>query len=51
MKGEKSTTGSTFNIRIAQLPDSLVAGHMRLEPHQLFQVAAADREDVQVKFG
>jgi LemA protein len=41
---------NTFNIRIAEIPDSLVAGHMHLQPHQLFQVTAADREDVQVKF-
>ena len=41
---------NTFNIRIAQFPDSLMAGQLRLQPHQLFQVAAADREDVQVKF-
>ena len=41
---------NTYNIRIAQIPDSLVAGYMRLQPRQLFQVAATDRGDVTVKF-
>ena len=41
---------NTFNIRIAQIPDTFVARFMNLQPHALFQVAAADREDVQVKF-
>ncbi len=31
---------NTFNIRIAEIPVSLVAGYMRLQPRQLFQVAA-----------
>jgi LemA protein len=39
-----------FNIRIAQIPDVLVARFMNLQPHPLFEVAPADREDVQVKF-
>jgi len=39
-----------FNIRIAQVPANFVAGFMHLQPHPLFQVAEADREDVQVKF-
>jgi len=41
---------NTYNIRIAQIPDTLVAHFMGLQPRQLFQVAAGDREDVQVKF-
>jgi LemA protein len=41
---------SVFNIRIAQIPDSFVARFMNLQPHALFQVAEADREDVQVRF-
>ena len=41
---------NTYNIRIAQIPDTLVAHFMSLQPRQLFQVAAGDREDVQVKF-
>jgi LemA protein len=39
-----------YNIRIAQIPANFVAGFMGLQPHALFQVAEADREDVQVKF-
>jgi LemA protein len=39
-----------YNIRIAQIPASFVAGCMHLQPHALFQVAETDREDVQVKF-
>jgi len=41
---------NAFNIRIAQIPDMFVARMMNLQPHPLLQVAAADREDVQVKF-
>ncbi len=41
---------NVFNIRIAQVPDIFVARFMNLQPHPLFEVAAADREDVQVKF-
>lgn len=41
---------NVFNIRIAQIPDVLVARFMNLEPRPLFQPAPADREDVQVKF-
>ena len=39
-----------YNIRIAQIPANFVAGFMHLQPHPLFEAAAADREDVQVKF-
>jgi LemA protein len=39
-----------YNIRIAQVPANFVAGFMNLQPHALFEVAAADREDVPVKF-
>ncbi|MGB9484676.1 MAG: LemA family protein [Terriglobia bacterium] len=41
---------NAFNIRIAQIPANFVAGFMGLQPHALFQVAAADREDVKVSF-
>ena len=41
---------NAFNIRIAQIPASLVAGFMGLQPRALFQVAEADREDVKVSF-
>jgi len=39
-----------YNIRIAQVPANFVAGFAGLQPHALFQVTEADREDVQVKF-
>jgi LemA protein len=39
-----------YNIRIAQVPANFVAGFMHLTPHTLFEVAAADREDVKVSF-
>ena len=39
-----------YNIRIAQVPANFVAGFMHLTPHALFEVAAADREDVKVSF-
>ncbi|MGA2609465.1 MAG: LemA family protein [Terriglobia bacterium] len=41
---------NAFNIRIAQVPANFVAGFMGLQPHALFQVAEADREDVKVSF-
>jgi len=41
---------NAFNIRIAQIPAKFVAGFMGLQPHALFQVAEADREDVKVSF-
>ena len=41
---------NVFNIRIAQIPDSFVAGFMRLQPHPLFQAVETDREDVKVSF-
>jgi len=39
---------NTFNIRITQIPASLVAGFMGLQPHALFQLAEADRGDVKL---
>ena len=41
---------NAYNIRIAQIPASFVAGFMGLKPHALFQVVEADREDVKVSF-
>ena len=41
---------NTYNIRIAQIPDTFIAHFMNLQPRTLFQVAATDREDVQVRF-
>ncbi|HEV2350646.1 MAG TPA: LemA family protein [Terriglobia bacterium] len=45
-----NTDVNDYNIRIAQIPANFVAGFMGLQPHALFQVTEADREDVQVKF-
>jgi LemA protein len=49
-RGAYNEDVNTFNIRIAQIPASLVAGFMGLRPHALFQVAETDREDVKVSF-
>ncbi len=45
-----NTDVNDYNIRIAQVPANFVAGFMGMQPHALFQVAEADREDVQMKF-
>jgi LemA protein len=49
-RGAYNEDVNTFNIRIAQIPAKFVAGFMGLQPHALFQVAEADREDVKVSF-
>jgi LemA protein len=49
-RGAYNEDVNAFNIRIAQIPANLVAGLMGLQPHALFQVAQADREDVKVSF-
>lgn len=41
---------NSFNIRIEQVPDTFVAGMMRLTPRELFEVSEADRQDVQISF-
>jgi LemA protein len=43
-------TVTTFNTRIQQIPDSLVAGWLSLQPAELFKVAELDRQDVQISF-
>jgi len=43
-------TVTTFNTRIQQIPDSLVAGWLALQPAELFKVAESDRQDVQISF-
>lgn len=43
-------TVTTFNTRIQQIPDSLVAGWLSLTPAELFKVAEADKQDVQISF-
>ena len=43
-------TVTTFNTRIQQIPDSLVAGWLSLQTAELFKVAESDRQDVQISF-
>jgi LemA protein len=43
-------TVTTFNTRIAQIPDQYVAGWLSLQPAELFKVDEADREDVEIRF-
>ncbi len=40
---------NTFNIRIQQFPDVIIAGMMHLQHHDLFKVTEEDRQDVDVK--
>jgi len=49
-RGAYNEDVNAFNIRIGQIPAKFVAGFMGLQPHALFQVAEADREDVKVSF-
>jgi LemA protein len=49
-RGAYNEDVNAFNIRIAQVPANIVAGFMGLQPHALYQVAEADREDVKVSF-
>jgi LemA protein len=43
-------TVTTFNIRIQQMPDTIVAGWLALKPAELFKVDESDRQDVEIKF-
>jgi len=43
-------TVTTFNTRIQQIPDSMVAGWLSLQPAELFKVVESDRQDVQISF-
>jgi LemA protein len=40
---------NTYNTRIAQFPDVLMASLMKLQPRQMFQVNEQDRQQVEVK--
>jgi len=42
---------NTFNIRIQQVPDTLVAGFMHLTPRTLLKIDEADKADVKMAFG
>lgn len=41
---------NTYNTRIGQVPDVLVASFMHLKPREMFQVSDADRKLVEVNF-
>lgn len=41
---------NVYNIRIQQIPDSMLAGIMNLQPRGLFKATEEDRRDVEVKF-
>jgi len=41
---------TNYNIHIAQIPASFVAGFKGMQPHALFQASEADREDVKISF-
>jgi LemA protein len=41
---------NTFNIRIQEMPDLLLAGPMNLHPRQMYQVAEADKTPVAITF-
>ncbi len=42
---------NTFNIRIQQMPDTLIASFMSLKAQEMFKVAEADKADVPMSFG
>jgi LemA protein len=41
---------NTFNIRIQEMPDAILAGTMGLTPRQMFHVAEMDKAPVAVSF-
>ena len=41
---------NTFNIRIQEMPDAILAGNMNLHPRQMFQVAEVDKAPVVMSF-
>jgi LemA protein len=43
-------TVTTYNTRIQQIPDLIVANWLALGPAELFKVDEADRRDVQIRF-
>jgi LemA protein len=43
-------TVTTFNTRIQQMPDAIVANWLALKAAELFHVAESDRQDVEIKF-
>ena len=43
-------TVTTYNTRIQQIPDLIVANWLALGPAELFKVSKADRQDVEISF-
>jgi LemA protein len=43
-------TVTTYNTRIQQIPDAVVANWLALGPAELFKVDEADRQDVEISF-
>jgi len=43
-------TVTTYNTRIQQIPDAIVANWLALGPAELFKVDEVDRRDVEIKF-
>jgi LemA protein len=43
-------TVTTYNTRIQQVPDAIVANWLALGPAELFKVDEVDRRDVEIKF-
>lgn len=41
---------NTFNTRIQEMPDGVIAGHMGLVPRAMFHVSEADKAPVSVSF-
>ena len=43
-------TVTTYNTRIQQIPDAIVANWLALGPAELFKVDETDRQDVEIRF-
>jgi LemA protein len=41
---------NTYNIRIAQLPDVIIAGMLNMQKKDLFQIIETERQDVEINF-
>ena len=41
---------NNYNIRISEIPDTFVAGMMKMQPKELFKVIEEDKKDVDMKF-
>lgn len=41
---------NTYNVRIASIPDSVVAGMLHYSPKEMFKVSEEDKQDVDINF-